>query len=396
MANNNVKSNVVNIGLQPDLIISLDKYVRDNLTIPISVFKASSINSAIEFALAYLNQKQEGVVEIPATDTQSWVKIVASRNSLGEVHINFITTMHRYPTVETRPYTGDPWEAGDIVLSNDILATKCIGWACLYPGTPGAWEQFGHTKRWYSQLEPVSSLPDPSELQANRLVIHQLKDEMPYNIYYCTKLNENSDWRWVNLRIFDAELPGCIHEYLQNNPLIKEEVDQYFKDNPVRTTVDEYFKDNPVRGTVDKYFEDNPIKADEIVHQYLVDNPIDADEAVNAYFEQNPINVQNEIETYLGSNPITTTIDMTLNAVSWSGSAAPYQQLLTNDAFASASDGIANLSSLCSDAQYTAAANARMIISAQNGNSITISAYGTKPTVDIPITIILINSRNNS
>ena len=82
-----MKSNAVNVGLQPDLVISLDKYVRDKLTIPISVFKASSTKSAIESALVYLNQKQEGVVEIPATDTESWVKIVASRTSLGDSRI---------------------------------------------------------------------------------------------------------------------------------------------------------------------------------------------------------------------------------------------------------------------------------------------------------------------
>lgn len=361
MANNNVKSNVVNIGLQPDLIISLDKYVRDKLTIPISVFKASSTKSAIESALVYLNQKQEGVVEIPATDTQSWVRIVATKNSVGETVINFVTTKHRSPTTESRPYTDDPWQVGDIILNNDITSTKCLGWGCITSGTPGTWEQFGHLKRWYSQIEQVDSLPDPSELQANRQVVYLDPESNDPDIYYCALVPSTNQWTWLKMTIFEEDIAAKIRE------LYDAELKSY-----VTTAVEQEISD------------------------YFQENPIDASAAVKAYFEQNPINVQNEVETYLGSNPITNTVNMTLTAAGWSGSAAPYQQLLTNDAFNLASDGIANLSSLCSDAQYNAAANARMIISAQSGNSITISAYGTKPTVDIPITIILINSRNNS
>lgn len=127
MANSNAKSNVIDVGIEYDLSISLDKYIKDNLTIPISLFQSSSIESAIETAIKYLKSKKEGVVEIPATSHQSWVKIVATKNSVGATVINFVTTKHRYPTIENRPYTNEPWQAGDVILSNDIKSTKCLG-----------------------------------------------------------------------------------------------------------------------------------------------------------------------------------------------------------------------------------------------------------------------------
>lgn len=212
MASSNAKSNVIDVGIEYDLSISLDKYIKDNLTIPISLFQSSSIESAIETAIKYLKSKKEGVVEIPATSNQSWVKIVATKNSVGATVINFVTTKHRYPTIENRPYTNEPWQAGDVILSNDIKSTKCLGWGCTTSGTPGTWEQFGHFKRWYSQIERVDSLPDPSELQANRQVIYAENDSVNPSIYYCTQLPTTNKWVWFKIDTFDSDTVTKINE----------------------------------------------------------------------------------------------------------------------------------------------------------------------------------------
>lgn len=345
-----VQSNVVKLGLTPELRILLDDYIKNSLTIPIILFQTTTVEDAILLAVDYLREKKEGVVEIPASDTKSWVKIVSSRDSVGEVHINFITTMHRYPTVESRPYTSDPWKAGDIIINNDITSNKCIGWACMSDGTPGTWEQFGHVKKWYSQIEEVDSLPDPSELQANRVVINHSDDQL-YNVYYCTKVSESSDWEWLKLRIFDAELPNILTQYFSSNTILQKELEKYFETHLIGDELTTY---------LDNYFETHSMV--DIVAQYI------------------------------DQRPITTEIDCVLLATDWVGDSAPYSQVITNADFAKAVSGIMNLAPGISNNLYDEAAQARMLISDQDNTSVTISAYGTKPSSDIPLKIMLINT----
>lgn len=342
-----VQSNVVKLGLTPELRVLLDDYIKNSLTIPIILFQTTTVEDAILLAVDYLKEKKEGVVEIPATDTKSWVKIVSSRDSVGEVHINFITTMHRYPTVESRPYTNEPWEVGDIVINNDISSIKCLGWGCLEGGTPGTWEQFGHLKKWYSQIEPVDNLPDPSELQANRVVIHRTQGELPCNVYYCAKLSEETDWEWLNLRIFDAELPDVLTQYFQDHSILQDELHKYFETHLMEDELEKYFE----------------------THSLV--------EVVGEYIDQ---------------NPITTELDFSLLSSDWVGDSAPYSQVITSEDFSKAVSGILNLAPGLSTNLVDEATQARMMISQQDSTSVTISAYGSKPTSDIPIKILLINT----
>lgn len=364
MANSNAKSNVIDVGIEFDLSISLDKYIKDNMTIPISLFQSSSIESAIETAIKYLKNKKEGVVEIPATSTQSWVKIVATKNSVGDTVINFVTTKHRYPTIESRPYTNEPWQAGDVILSNDIKNTKCLGWGCTTSGTPGTWEQFGHFKRWYSQIERVDSLPDPSELQANRQVIYVDPDSSDPDIYYCALVPSTNKWTWLKMTIFEEDIDAKITE-LYNNKLTQ-------VPTVVKKATDDYV----------------PIAAKAWMDSHLPD-AVKAE--VDSYLATQ---LRIEVEAYLKTYPITTTIELSLSSADWVGSTAPYTLELTNEAFAKASDGIASLSSSCTEEQYKAAAKAGMRITSQSGSTVTITASGVKPVIDIPISIILINKRS--
>lgn len=355
--NGDVRGNVVSLGISPKLKVNLDKYVASSLSIPISVFQATSVVEALDTALAYLHQKKEGTLEIPATETEPWVRIVASRDKLGDEHINFITTKHRAPTVENRPYTNEPWEVGDVIISNDIAATHCIGWVCTGGTAPANWMQFGHTKRWYSQLEEVDSLPDPSELQAGRQVILLDPDTDRRDVHYCTTDPVTGEWKWIKMTIFNSDIEKVLRE------LYEKELKQYAHDEIVNEVVN--------------YFE-----------MY----PIDVSSAIVEYFEKNPINVDNEVKIYLASYPLTDTENLTLEASKWSGNSAPFTQVLSSEKFSRAKTGVLSLAN-CSDEEQRIAASAKMVITSQNGDDVTVSALGTKPSVDLPVSVVLVYER---
>lgn len=428
-----VLSNVVKLGLNPELRVLLDDYIKDSLTIPIILFKTTTTEDAILLAVEYLKEKMEGVVEIPATDTEPWVKIVASRTSLGDPRINFITTKHRYPTVENRPYTDEPWEVGDIVLNNDISDTKCLGWGCMVGGSPGTWEQFGHFKRWYSQLEQVDSLPDPSELQANRQVIYVDPESVEPDVYYCAMVPSTGEWTWVKMTIFADDVAAVVQDYFDKNP-IGVNVEAYLVENPLTSSIEVVLEAANWTGTSAPYSmtltnseflnaidgimslsqsctseqilsatnaricitsqDGDTITLSAYGIKPTVDIPVTILIINNRSYEgKDP--VYTGVEAYLRANPVTDSIELVLRATNWTGDTAPYQQQLVHVALASADDGIANISSACTTVQLKAAEAARLTIASQEGTKLNVEAYGTKPTVDIPITVLLINDRSN-
>lgn len=82
-------------------------------------------------------------------------------------------------------------------------------------------------------------------------------------------------------------------------------------------------------------------------------------------------------------------ITATLIASNWSGS-GPYTYNLTTSGVTTSSNGQIGLSPSATDAQYEAAALANIRITAQSANSITLTATGTKPTVNLPVVIVLV------
>ena len=74
----------------------------------------------------------------------------------------------------------------------------------------------------------------------------------------------------------------------------------------------------------------------------------------------------------------------------WSGTAAPYYQVVTVSGVTSSKKIIVGLSASATDAQFEAAADAMLRVSAQGTNSITIKAHGTKPTITIPILVMIV------
>lgn len=61
------------------------------------------------------------------------------------------------------------------------------------------------------------------------------------------------------------------------------------------------------------------------------------------------------------------------------------QQTISNEAIKAASPGTLNLAQSATDAQYNAYAACKPHVSAQAAGSITIKAFGTVPTIDIPV-----------
>lgn len=82
-------------------------------------------------------------------------------------------------------------------------------------------------------------------------------------------------------------------------------------------------------------------------------------------------------------------ISVTLSASGWSGS-GPYTYTLTASGVTTSSNGQIGLSPSATDAQYGAAALANIRITAQSANSITLTATGTKPMVDLPVVLVLV------
>ena len=61
-----IKSTAVNAGIESGSEVSLDQYIRNGESVPISMFPAASVGSSIEKAIAYLNDKRCGSVHVPA------------------------------------------------------------------------------------------------------------------------------------------------------------------------------------------------------------------------------------------------------------------------------------------------------------------------------------------
>lgn len=76
-----------------------------------------------------------------------------------------------------------------------------------------------------------------------------------------------------------------------------------------------------------------------------------------------------------------------LTAVGWTGTTPPYTQTVAVGAVAIESGGSVYVAESATDEQYTAALGAQLRKTAQADGSITVKAYGDKPSVDIPITV---------
>ena len=84
-----------------------------------------------------------------------------------------------------------------------------------------------------------------------------------------------------------------------------------------------------------------------------------------------------------------TALSLTLASGSWS-SATPPTQTLTATGVTSSNHIVVGIASTITSAQYDAAAAAKLVCTAQGTNSITMTAFGDKPTENIPISVVIL------
>lgn len=82
-------------------------------------------------------------------------------------------------------------------------------------------------------------------------------------------------------------------------------------------------------------------------------------------------------------------VEADLLSDAWEGESAPYSQSVNTEGVTAECNGSASLSSRATSEQRNAARDAWLAISSQGDGVLTIAADGEKPTIDIPITIIL-------
>ena len=85
--------------------------------------------------------------------------------------------------------------------------------------------------------------------------------------------------------------------------------------------------------------------------------------------------------------PVVAQVSGALSAASWSGSAAPYTQAVAIAGMTDTKKAIAGLPHTATGAQFLAALDAQMHVTSQGTDTITVTAEGDKPSMDIPILV---------
>lgn len=83
-------------------------------------------------------------------------------------------------------------------------------------------------------------------------------------------------------------------------------------------------------------------------------------------------------------------VNVSVAASAWSGSSAPYTATVTVSGVTSSNLIVVGIRSTASASQYTAFSDGQIICSAQASNSITLKAFGEKPTVSLPVSVLIL------
>lgn len=92
---------------------------------------------------------------------------------------------------------------------------------------------------------------------------------------------------------------------------------------------------------------------------------------------------------YVDSVVTGTALSVTLASASWTGTAAPYTYTISNSAITATSNQELTPATDITADQLTALQNANIIDGGQAAGSMTLKAFGEKPSVDIPVRIIV-------
>lgn len=123
-----------------------------------------------------------------------------------------------------------------------------------------------------------------------------------------------------------------------------------------------------------------------VTPNYGLEKPAGTDYYNIAIFNANMDTVDSTLGNKANKSQI---VAVTLLETGWSAS-APYTQTLEILGLAADSKGTVSLASTATLAQVEVAAAAKLLITAQAAVEITITAFGTKPSTDLPIQVLIV------
>lgn len=98
----------------------------------------------------------------------------------------------------------------------------------------------------------------------------------------------------------------------------------------------------------------------------------------------------NDLEARIAGSIGGTSVSFTLTASGWAGTAVPYTQTVAISGLTVNSNGYTGLANGATVAQFTAFDKGKINANTQAAGQLTFWARGTKPTIDLPMTIVLL------
>lgn len=83
-------------------------------------------------------------------------------------------------------------------------------------------------------------------------------------------------------------------------------------------------------------------------------------------------------------------VNVSVAASSWNGSSAPYTATVSVSGVTASNNIVVGIRSTATASQYEAFADGQIICSAQASGSITLKAFGDKPSVSVPISVLIL------
>lgn len=84
------------------------------------------------------------------------------------------------------------------------------------------------------------------------------------------------------------------------------------------------------------------------------------------------------------------TLTATLTAAGWTGDEAPYTQTVSVTGITAETSGIVSVADNVTAEQYQAVVDAMLHKNGQTAGNVTVTAFGKRPEVDIPIAILVV------
>lgn len=138
---NKVPFKAVEILLSNGTKVTLEDIVLKSNTVPYQSMAGDNITkTGIVNAINYLKSRNGGIISIPANSYYNALNIEVHKDKNGEYTTRYIYNSYRHPQGnESRPYTNDAWQKGDIVYNTDMVNADDTSflWFCKSSGTYG-------------------------------------------------------------------------------------------------------------------------------------------------------------------------------------------------------------------------------------------------------------------